>query len=124
METRIKLGGLAEWRASEILINKGHRILYKNYKTKFGEIDLVSQKGDTLYLVEVKARDRKHCFINPQNRWELIQKHRMVKSFNYYLNEKLSAKYSEIKIIFIWFAKVGENELKLICIDEDIEIDN
>ncbi len=49
-------GRRAEGLAAEYLRLKGYRILERNWRTRFGEIDLVAQKGDTLVFVEVKAR--------------------------------------------------------------------
>ena len=49
-------GRRAEGLAAEYLRLKGYRILARNWRTRFGEIDLVAQKGETLVFVEVKAR--------------------------------------------------------------------
>ncbi|MBX6422463.1 YraN family protein [Thermosulfurimonas sp. F29] len=49
-------GRRAEKLAEEYLRFKGYRILCRNWRTRFGEIDLVVQKDDTLVFVEVKAR--------------------------------------------------------------------
>lgn len=38
------------------LIREGHNILDRNWKTKFCEIDIVSQKNGTIYFTEVKYR--------------------------------------------------------------------
>ena len=38
---------------------KGYKILLQNYKTKVGEIDLVTVKGQCLCFVEVKKRSSK-----------------------------------------------------------------
>lgn len=49
-------GQLGEIAASEYLKNKGYKILGRNFRSKFGEIDLVAIDGDTLVFVEVKTR--------------------------------------------------------------------
>ncbi len=46
----------AEHLAAWWLIAKGYRILARNQRTPFGEIDLVARRGSTVALVEVKAR--------------------------------------------------------------------
>lgn len=51
------LGLRAEIWAALYFRIKGYRVLKKRYKTRFGEIDLVLQKGKTLVFLEVKARD-------------------------------------------------------------------
>ncbi len=35
---------------------KGYKIISQNWRTRFGEIDLIAKDGDTLVFIEVKAR--------------------------------------------------------------------
>ncbi|MBL4693202.1 MAG: YraN family protein [Magnetovibrio sp.] len=51
-----KRGHMAEALTRLVLRLKGHRILAKNYKTKVGEIDIITLKSNTIGFVEVKAR--------------------------------------------------------------------
>jgi Holliday junction resolvase-like predicted endonuclease len=55
-ETTKQIGDSAEHAASEYLKSAGHTILERNWKTKFCEIDIVSQYEGTLYFSEVKYR--------------------------------------------------------------------
>jgi putative endonuclease len=50
-----KTGKLGEDIAEKHLINKGFKILHKNYWQPYGEIDIICQKGKKLYFVEVKS---------------------------------------------------------------------
>ncbi len=50
------LGKRAEDYASELLISKGYKIIDRNFRSRFGEIDIVAMEGDTLVFAEVKAR--------------------------------------------------------------------
>jgi putative endonuclease len=47
---------LAEKAAVTFLKNKGYKIRECNYRTKFGEIDIIAQDKDVLVFIEVKAR--------------------------------------------------------------------
>ncbi|SEM48058.1 putative endonuclease [Syntrophus gentianae] len=42
--------------AAAYLEAAGYRILERNYRCPFGEIDIIAQEGDTLVFVEVKSR--------------------------------------------------------------------
>lgn len=53
---RYRWGLRAESRAAWALRLKGYRILASRFRTPVGEIDLVARRGDTLAIVEVKAR--------------------------------------------------------------------
>ncbi len=50
------LGNLAEDFASHLLQSKGYKVIDRNFRSRFGEIDIVAEEGSTLVFVEVKAR--------------------------------------------------------------------
>ena len=50
------IGSKAEQKVAEYLMQRGHKIVARNYKTKVCEIDIVSIMGDTIYFTEVKYR--------------------------------------------------------------------
>jgi putative endonuclease len=52
---RLRTGRLAEARASEHLASLGYRILERNARTRYGELDLVCMDERALVFVEVKA---------------------------------------------------------------------
>ncbi len=54
--TTKQIGDMGEDKATEYLVRLGHEILDRNWKTKYCEIDIVSQKSGTLYFTEVKYR--------------------------------------------------------------------
>ncbi len=50
------VGKEAEARAARYLQTRGLRLLARNWRCRFGEIDLILREGDTLVFVEVRAR--------------------------------------------------------------------
>ena len=50
------LGKEGEKIAKEFLKKKGYSILKENYRTPFGEIDIIAREKDVLVFVEVKTR--------------------------------------------------------------------
>ncbi|MGI6118828.1 MAG: YraN family protein [Bilifractor sp.] len=56
MVNRRKIGSEYEDLAAQYLSEKGWQILTRNFRCRFGEIDLVASDGDTLVFVEVKYR--------------------------------------------------------------------
>ena len=50
------IGDRAEAIVADYLKSQGHKILARNYKTKYYEIDIVSATKDTIYFTEVKYR--------------------------------------------------------------------
>ena len=55
-DRRHRLGALGERVAAEHLIRRGFRILERNYRTRWGELDIVAFDGRTLAFCEVKTR--------------------------------------------------------------------
>ena len=51
-----KAGKLAEDFAARLLSSKGYKIIDRNFRSRFGEIDIIATKGDCLIFIEVKAR--------------------------------------------------------------------
>jgi putative endonuclease len=50
------LGRRGEQAAAEHLARRGFRILQRNYRTRWGEIDIIAFDGRTLAFCEVKSR--------------------------------------------------------------------
>jgi putative endonuclease len=50
------VGKLGEDLACAELVRRGYAILARRYRTRFGEIDIVSERRGVLVFVEVKAR--------------------------------------------------------------------
>jgi len=49
-------GKLGEDLARQYLIKKGYKILTSNFRSRFGEIDIIATKNSTLVFVEVKLK--------------------------------------------------------------------
>ena len=63
--SRIQTGKRGEDIAVAYLKNRGYRIIERNYKCLFGEIDIVAKDRDTVVFVEVKSR-KSEKFGDPQ----------------------------------------------------------
>jgi putative endonuclease len=50
-----KTGEIGENIATKFLVKHGFSILDRNYTKKWGEIDIIAEKDDKLYFVEVKS---------------------------------------------------------------------
>ena len=55
-EKATRSGDIAEQKVADFLKSHGHAILARNWRTKYCEIDIVSQKDDVFYFTEVKYR--------------------------------------------------------------------
>ena len=50
-----KIGEIGEDVACKYLAKQGFSVLERNYTRKWGEIDIVAEKGNKLYFIEVKS---------------------------------------------------------------------
>ncbi|HPT38637.1 MAG TPA: YraN family protein [Candidatus Omnitrophota bacterium] len=53
----LEFGRLAENTAVKFLKTKGYKILERNYRNKFGEIDIIAKHKGVVCFLEVKARN-------------------------------------------------------------------
>ncbi|MBD5083385.1 MAG: YraN family protein [Clostridiales bacterium] len=53
------IGKLAELKACDYLQKKKYILLEANYRSRFGEIDLIMKKGKYICFIEVKMRNEK-----------------------------------------------------------------
>lgn len=56
-DTTTATGSAAEDTALQWLIDKGLRVVERNFRCKMGEIDLIMLDGETLVFVEVRLRN-------------------------------------------------------------------
>ena len=51
-----KMTNFGEETAAKYLKKNGYKIITQNYRLKFGEIDIIAEKGGVIAIVEVKQR--------------------------------------------------------------------
>ena len=54
-DKRHEIGRLGEDIAVIYLKNKGFKVVGRNYRKKYGEIDIIAQKGEITHFIEVKS---------------------------------------------------------------------
>ncbi len=77
------LGQLGETLAAEFLISQGYKVLARNYRNRFGEIDIIASHQGTIVFVEVKTRSTTR-FGTPAEaitRWKLARLQRLIMDF-------------------------------------------
>jgi len=81
-----KLGQLGESIAESYLKSKKYKILEKNFKRKWGEIDIVAQKKGRFIFVEVKTIQKNQGFF-PEDKINWKKKNQLRKMAQIYLLE-------------------------------------
>jgi putative endonuclease len=91
----ILIGQLGEQIASGYLQNRGFQVIERNFRKKWGELDVVAEKDDVLHFVEVKAgsfqvrvpKEGVEAY-RPEDHMHFYKKTRMKRIVQTYLLEK------------------------------------
>lgn len=110
---RIELGRAGEETAADFLRNNGYRILFSNYKTKLGEIDIVAKDKDVICFIEVKTRVTDK-FGLPQEAVSSAKQRQISKAALVFLKEKkLLDKKARFDVVSVIYAQ-GQPKIDLI----------
>lgn len=108
-----KTGNKGEEVAAEYLTKKGYEILARNYREKYGEIDIVARcmvKGESyIVFVEVKTKTEGE-YGEP---WEMINKHKLKQITNMGHLWCIQNHYHglvRIDVVGVWLDMKGEVE--------------
>lgn len=96
-ERKQKVGAIGEKLASRFLAENGFVIIDRNYRKKWGEIDIVAEKNNVLHFVEVKAITSKWDYM-PEDNVRLWKKLRLSRAIRIYFAEKRIPDETEFQI--------------------------
>jgi len=111
------LGKIGEDLAIDFLKSHSFLVLEKNFRSKFGEIDIISEKNHCLYFIEVKTRSN----VEHGKPFESVNKRKIYhikKAAHYYL---LKNKFEGYKLKVAVFSILIEGEKVNIKFWENIE---
>lgn len=102
MDIRKQLGNDSEDFALQYLLERGYRLMQRNFQCKSGEIDLIMQKEDILVFVEVRSRSNEQYGM-PAETVNRKKQDKIRKTANYYLyrNRFLEKYYCRFDVISI-----------------------
>ncbi len=99
---RLDLGKLGEEQAMARLKKEGYRVLERNYRNTFGEIDIIAQDGKTLCFVEVRTRT-KDWHGHPFESISVIKQRKIIRAAQAYLAredaEDTDARFDVVAVI-------------------------
>ncbi|HEY3275458.1 MAG TPA: YraN family protein [Syntrophorhabdaceae bacterium] len=96
MANKREEGQEGEERAVETLSRNGYRIIERNYRNFFGEIDIIAEEGGYLVFVEVKKRNSS-SFGGSLLAVDRKKQQHIIRSATYYLKDH---KYFDKKVRF------------------------
>ncbi|MGB9594865.1 MAG: YraN family protein [Candidatus Poribacteria bacterium] len=87
------VGNKGESIAEDYLKQKGYKIIQKNYRCRFGEIDIIAKDQDTIVFVEVRTKQNDN-FGSPQDSITPAKIEKISKTSLSFIQEKKFAGFS------------------------------
>lgn len=111
-----QLGIYGELIAARYLRKHGYEILETNFYSRFGEIDLIAKKKDTITFVEVKTRDSS-SLERPAFAVTPVKQQRIKKTALFYLSildEEVNVSFDVVEVLIYknGIKKVKVNHIK------------
>lgn len=104
------LGRLGERLAANELEKRGYRLVSRNFRCSYGEIDLVAEDGSDLVFIEVKTRRGVVCGL-PEEAITSRKAHKLQEVACYYLDLNQQADCSwRIDVVAVQFSSAGRLE--------------
>lgn len=82
-----EIGETGENIACEFLVKQGYKIMDRNYRKKWGELDIVASKDNILHFIEVKTVSHETSY-RPEENVHLWKRKRLARAIKTYLLEK------------------------------------
>jgi putative endonuclease len=86
MKHNQRIGKWGEQAATEFLLQRGYVIIAQNFRTPYGEIDLIARRGDLTIFVEVKTRTSNKMGL-PEESITLRKRQHMISAAEHYAAE-------------------------------------
>lgn len=118
MPDPLQTGRLGENIARKYLTGKGYSIIAANFRTRYGEIDLICRKGDRIAFVEVKTRTG----TGKGNPWEAITPRKLTHIQKAAQLFVLQNKMKEYKLSMQAVSIVLDRDMQVLAVDhfEDV----
>lgn len=81
-----RVGAWGEETAASFMMKRGFRIVARNVRTPYGEIDIIAQKNGTTIFIEVKALTSSKNFL-PEHQITPRKREHMLNAANHYAAE-------------------------------------
>lgn len=107
------IGDLGEKYAEKYLKKNKFKIIQRNYRKKFGEIDIIAQKFDTLVFIEVKTRHI-NPYIDAAQYVDSNKQHRIKKTAMCFIAENKIDMFCRFDVCEVYF---DPENLKLVKIN-------
>ncbi|MBE0477838.1 YraN family protein [Candidatus Aerophobetes bacterium] len=114
MDTRKDVGKKGEQVALSFLRKKGYKILDRNFRCRFGELDIVAEEDNQIIFIEVRSC-RSLNFGSPLQSLDYFKKKRLTRLALFYLTshnlKNASCRFDVVAVVFEEGSKIGSINL-------------
>ncbi|MFZ2537739.1 MAG: ribonuclease HII [Oscillospiraceae bacterium] len=106
-------GDMGEQTTADYLKSKGYAILFCNYHSAYGEVDIIAQKDDIIAFVEVKSR-KENSLLTPREAVSKAKQQKLIKTANCYMEENkvmLQPRFDVVEVYFTGNKKIAVTEI-------------
>jgi putative endonuclease len=102
--SRISIGKTGEIQAEEFLLKNDYKIIKKNFRNRFGEIDIIAERNNSLFFIEVKKRNQFSEEFHPLKSMNQKKQKRMIQSAERFIveNSEFASHDAEFCLIVIY----------------------
>ena len=111
----IETGKIGEDEAVKFLKKNKYKIIERNFRTKFGEIDIIAKKGKEISFIEVKTR-KTITFGYPEESVDERKLNKIKKVALYYIQKNKIKSHFKFEVLSILIKENGK-EFKIISLD-------
>lgn len=130
MSFKSQIGQLGEDKATEFLVQRGFKILDRNYRKKWGEIDIVVKKDKLVRFVEVKTVTRNPTVATPRDGddyepednihpWKRKRLRRATETYLLDKEDKMGDCDWQVDIIAVYLDLAGKNVWKIDWLEDE-----
>ena len=114
MDPRHQRGQEGENLAWEALETRNYILIKRNYRCKYGEIDIIAEEGETLCFIEVRSR-RAGALVGGGESVDWRKRRRLARAAQHYcLTQKVGERAMRFDVVSIRMRDTGEHDIELI----------
>ena len=98
---KISSGAAGEILAARFLLDKGYRLLATNYRSRFGEVDIIAEIDRFLVFVEVKTRGE-NAYFEPREAVTSSKRQKIIKAAMGYIAQHPTDRQPRFDVIEVY----------------------
>lgn len=104
MNDKGNTGVLGENAAAEFLESGGFKIIARNFRTRFGEIDIIAENREFIVFAEVKTR-KNNTFANAREYVDYRKQSRLIKTAEIWLSLHSTSLQPRFDVIEVYYTE-------------------